>query len=379
MTADDPIFPEGLALVHPSIPDVDAVADDVKSILASGMLTNGAYVRRFEEAAQRFLGVRNCVAVASCTQGLMLVLRATGMTGEVIIPSFTFAATAHAVQWNGLTPVFADIDPLTLTMSPESAEAAITSKTSAIMATHLYGTPCDTEGLQDVADRHGLSLFFDAAHAFGSTHGGVNVGNFGTAEVFSLSPTKVLIAGEGGIVATDDDDLAYRLRVGRDYGNPGDYDCLYVGLNARMSEFHAALGLRSLETLPERIERRNELAEMYRQALGDIPGISFPSVGPGDVSTYKDFTIVVDADVFGMDAASLASALKADGIDSRRYYFPPVHEMKSYAYLENRSGADIPVTERVSRQVLTLPLWTDMSSEQVKGVAKACSLAYEYA
>ncbi len=269
-------FPDGLPLARPRVADPARVAADVEAILRSGVLTNGPYVRRFEEETSAYLGVRHCVAVSSCTAGLMLVLRAAGLSGDVIVPSFTFAATAHAVQWNGLRPVFADVDPRTLTLAPASVERAVGMHTSAILATHIYGTPCDVEGLRAVARENGLRLFFDAAHAFGSEHGGTKVGGFGDAEVFSLSPTKVVVAAEGGLIATNDDLLAERCRIGRDYGNPGDYDCAFVGLNARMSELHAATALASLSDLDERLAERNRLGRrLHGGAVGD-PGHQHP-------------------------------------------------------------------------------------------------------
>jgi dTDP-4-amino-4,6-dideoxygalactose transaminase len=196
------------------------------------------------------------------------------------------------------------------------------------------------------------------------------VGGFGDAEVFSLSPTKVLIAGEGGIIATNDDSLAERCRIGRDYGNPGDYDTRFVGLNARMSELHAATALASFEDLEERIGRRNQLAERYRKVLAGLPGIDFPSVAEGDRSTYKDFTILIDAEQFGMDAAAVAGALAAEGIQTRRYYAPPVHRQRAYRWVGPANGA-LPETDRAAARVLTLPLWTPMADEQVDGVGLA--------
>ncbi|HEX9890462.1 MAG TPA: DegT/DnrJ/EryC1/StrS family aminotransferase [Actinomycetota bacterium] len=364
-----PAFPEGLPLARPSVPDIEAVVEDVRAILPTGMFTNGKYVRELEERAAAYLGVRHCVAVSSCTAGLMLVLRASELTGEVVVPSFTFAATAHAVAWNGLRPVFADIDPRTLTLAPEAVERAVGTRTSAVLATHVYGTPADVEGLTDLARRRGIRLFFDAAHGFGSLHGGRHVGGFGDAEVFSLSPSKLLVAGEGGLVATGDDILAERIRIGRDYGNPGDYDMRFVGLNARMSEFHAAIALAYLDGLEERIERRNAIAAAYREALAAIPGISFPQVPAGDRSTYKDHTILVDPEAFGMDAEALGRALGAEGADTRRYYAPPVHVHQAYRHL---NGAHpLPVTEATAERVLTLPMWSDMSDEQVRVLGEA--------
>jgi dTDP-4-amino-4,6-dideoxygalactose transaminase len=370
-----PLFPEGLPLARPEVADPGSVASAANEILASGVLTNGPYVRRLEEKAAAYLGVRHCIAVSSCTAGLMLALRVTGLSGDVVLPSFTFSATAHAVAWNGLRPVFTDIRPDTLLLDPAAAARATGMRTSAIMATHTYGTPCDVEALSKVARRNGIRLFFDAAHAFGSRRGQAMVGGFGDAEVFSLSPTKVLIAGEGGIIATNDDALAERCRYGRDYGNPGDYDTRFVGLNARMSELHAATALASFSDLEERIARRNQLAERYRKALDEVDGIDFPTVTEGDRSTYKDFTVLVDAERFGLGADALAAGLAAEGVQTRRYYSPPVHRQRAYRTAGPSNGA-LPVTDDVAARVLTLPLWTGMDDEQVDRVGVAvCRLA----
>lgn len=373
-----PAFPDGLPLVRPALPDPERVVEGVREVLASGLLTNGPKVRQLEAAATRYLGVRHCVAVSSCTSGLMLLLRAAALTGEVVLPSFTFAATAHAIAWNGLRPVFADVDEETLTLSPMAVVRALGVRTSAILGTHTFGTPCDAEALADVARSHGIRLFFDAAHAFGSWHGDRPIGGFGDGEVFSLTPTKVLVGGEGGIIATNDDWLAERCRIGRDYGNPGDYNCVFVGLNARMSEFHAVVALESLSGLEERIQRRNDLVARYRQALDDIPGVAYPAVRPGDRSTYKDFTILIDPDAFGMDAAAVARALEAEGIETRRYYAPPVHEMHAYRALASTSG-NLKITERISSRVLTLPFWIDLTDQEVAGVANALRRVQRFA
>jgi dTDP-4-amino-4,6-dideoxygalactose transaminase len=372
-----PAFPEGLPLARPPIGDPESVASMVAPILASGMLTNGNHVREFEARASDYLGVRHCVAVSSCTAGLMLVIRALGLSGEVIVPSFTFAATAHAVAWNGLRPRFADIDPHTLTLSPEAVSQVIGVRTSAILGTHVFGTPCDVDGLSEIASRTGIALLYDAAHAFGSIRNGIHVGGFGDAEVFSLSPTKVLTSGEGGLIATNNDLLAERCRIGRDYGNPGDYDCRFVGLNARMSEIHAAIGLDSMEGLDPRIVARNEVADAYHAALATVPGISFPHVPDSDRSTYKDFTVLVDPEEFGITALQLSECLADEGIDTRRYYSPPVHTMRAYRYLSGVNGT-LSVTQRVSDQVLTLPLWGGMNDVHVIGVADAIERIHEY-
>jgi dTDP-4-amino-4,6-dideoxygalactose transaminase len=359
-----------IPLTRPSIPDPVPLLQSFEDVLTSGVLTNGPRVRDFERQAAQYLGVQYCVAVSSCTAGLMLVLRALDLSGDVIVPSFTFAATAHAVAWNGLRPVFADIDRGTLTLSPTAVSNSIGVRTSAILATHVYGTPCDVEALTRIARHNGLRLIFDAAHAFGSLRRGRRVGGFGDAEVFCLSPTFVMVAGEGGVIATNDAAIAERCRIGRDYGNPGDYDCQFVGLNARMSEFHAVLALASLDGLDDRIDRRNELAEAYVKAFADVPGLSFPSIEDGDRSTFKDLTVLVEADDFGLDADQLASTLGALGIETRRYYSPPVHEMEAYRGTKNGHG-DLTVTQRAARSALSLPMWSEMSVDIPSRVASA--------
>ncbi|MDQ4129497.1 MAG: DegT/DnrJ/EryC1/StrS family aminotransferase, partial [Actinomycetota bacterium] len=359
-------FPGGLALVRPSLPDTAGVAARLRQVLDSGILTNGPTVAALEEAVCGYLGVGHVVAVSSCTSGLMLVLQAVGTPGQVTMPSFTFAAGAHAVRWAGGQPSFADVDPLTLTLDPQDAAGRMNGA-AALFATHLYGTPCDVERLEALAATEGVPLLFDAAHALGSRRQGRLVGGFGTAEVFSLSPTKVTVAGEGGLIATNDRALAEACRLGRDYGNPGDYDCLFPGLNARMSELHATVALASLAGLDERVAHRAALAGQVRERLSGLVG--FPEVAAGDTSTYKDLTILVDADRFGLSAPELAAALRSEGIDTRRYYHPPVHRQKAYAHLV--PSRPLPVTDQVAEQVLTLPLWSHMESTAADRMADA--------
>lgn len=372
----DPAFPEGLPLVRPTIQDVPSIARSLESVLASGMLTNGPVVRRLEETAAAFLGVREVVAVSSCTAGLMLVLQAMNARGRVVVPSFTFAATAHAIRWAGGLPDWADIDAETLTLDPASA-ALGAGGASAIMAVHLYGNPCNVEGLQRQADAARIPLVYDAAHALGSRRRQRAIGGFGTAEVFSLSPTKVVVAGEGGLVATNDGGLAETVRIGRDYGNPGDYDCLFPGLNARMSELHATIGLASLRGLDARVSRRTELVERFQSAVRGLPGCTFPAVDPGDVSTFKDMTVLIDAGGFGLGADALGVALRREGIDSRRYYHPPVHRQRCYAGEPPRRP--LPVTDAAAARVLTLPLWSHMRDEQIDRLAETMMVLHAYA
>jgi dTDP-4-amino-4,6-dideoxygalactose transaminase len=260
-----------------------------------------------------------------------------------------------ALVWAGLRPVFADVDFGTTNLDPVAAEAAITPRTTAIVAVHNFGNPADITALQAVADRNGLKLVFDAAHAFGSLYGEVPVGPQGDANVYSLSPTKLLMAGEGGIVATNDDELAASIRMGREYGNSGRYDSAFAGINARMPELSALMGLHSLQRLEAAAQRRNETAALFREELGNLPGIGFQEVRPGDRCSYKDFSITVDAGRFGVNRDDLAAALEAATIDTRAYYDPPVHRQTAYRQYDTRYH--LPNTERLAARSLSLPIW----------------------
>jgi dTDP-4-amino-4,6-dideoxygalactose transaminase len=356
-----PAFSHKVQMVKPVLPGYGKIAEGVQEILSSGMVTKGRYLAEFEEAVAQHLGVKHAVAVGSCTSGLMLTYRGLGLEGEVIVPSFTFMATVSALVWNGLTPVFADVHPGTTNLDPMAAEAAVTSRTSAIVGVHNFGNPADILALQEIADRHGLKLIFDAAHGFGALYRGEPVGRQADAQVFSLSPTKLLITGEGGIVATMDDQLAKMIRIGREYGNDGNYDTVFPGLNARMPEFNALLGLHSLANLEHAALSRNETAALFHETLGRIPGIGFQEVRPGDRNSYREFSITIDPTAFGLGRDAIILALFAENIDSRRYYDPPVHRQTAYRNYFN--GGPLPHTDWLSSHSISLPMWTDMDPE----------------
>ena len=366
-----PAFDERVPLVRPALGETAGLVRRQGDILRSGILTNGPTVRELEETVAERLGVPHVVGVASCTSGLMLVLQAVGARGPVVLPSFTFSASAHAVAWAGGTPVFAEVSEDSLTLDPADAAAALQEldgRAVAMTATHVYGTPCRTEELQQLADSAGIPLVYDAAHGLGSVRQGTPVGGFGVAEVFSLSPTKVVVAGEGGLVATRDEELARALRLGRDYGNPGDYDCRFAGLNARMSELHAATALHSLSLLDDALVRRHQLVTLFWAELGAVPGVRGPVLDAGDISTYKDLTLVIDEEVTGVSARAVGVALAAEGVDSRHYYDPPIHRQQAYAHLTHRA---LPLTERLARSVISPALWSHMSEDQVRRIAHA--------
>ncbi|PZS25545.1 MAG: DegT/DnrJ/EryC1/StrS family aminotransferase [Pseudonocardiales bacterium] len=371
-----PAFAEPLPLVRPTISDIPGLARRLEQILGSGMLTNGRVVRELEDAVAQRCDVEHVVAVANCTSGLMLTLLALGAAGRVVVPSFTFAASAHAIVWAGGEPSFAEVDRMTLTLDTGDA-ASLADEANAITATHVHGAPCDVDGLTAVAESAGIPLVFDAAHALGSMRAGRPVGGFGTAEVFSMSPTKVAVAGEGGLVTTNNAELAHAIRLGRDYGNPGNYDCQFPGLSARMSELHAAVGLASLAGLDERIVHRNDLVTTFKDRAAGVPGMTYQQVRKEDVSTFKDLTLIIDPESFGLCANDLGRALAAEQIDSRRYYYPPVHRQQAYAHLPQHRK--LPVTDEIADRVLTPPLYSHMTHAQIRAVADAVVAIHKHA
>ncbi len=373
-----PRFEKLVPLVRPTLPAYDdRLAHQVAELFQTGMVTKGKYLHELEARLAEHLRVKHAVAVSSCTLGLLLTCHGLGLRGEVIVPSFTFMATVHPLAWIRAEPVFVDIDPHTWNIDPAAVEAAITDRTTAIVAVHNFGNPAPVDELQAIAKHHSLRLIFDAAHGFGSLYRGKPVGGFGDAEVFSASPTKLLTTGEGGVVATNDAELAQHIRVGREYGNPGDYGSDFPGLNARLPEFSAILGLRSLEMLEENVIRRNLVAADFRRQLLQVPGISFQGIHPYDRSSYKDLSIVICEREFGLSRDELAAALGAENVDTRRYHDPPVHTHKAYRHLPCRVA--LPVTDAVARASLSLPIWSHMDGETVRGICEALDCIHHHA
>jgi dTDP-4-amino-4,6-dideoxygalactose transaminase len=369
-----PTFDSMIPMVRPVLPKYDDLCAGVNEILESGMVTKGHYLTDFEEAVAAHLGVKHAVAVSSCTTGLMLTYRALGLTGDVVVPSFTFMATVSSLMWAGLRPVFVDVDIETGTLDPSEVENAITPDTTAIVAVHNFGNPAEIKALQAVADQRHLKLVFDAAHGFGALYQGRPLGPQGDAQVFSLSPTKLLIAGEGGMVVTNDDRLAEWIRIGREYGNNGHYDSLFPGINARMPEFNALLGLHSLDLLESAAQRRNEVASLYRRELGEVPGIGFQCVRMGNRSSYKDFSVTVEPDSSRVTRDQLQQALTAAKIDTRTYYDPPVH--RHLAYQKYAPACSLTQTDRLARASLSLPIWSHMNDETVLHICRAVKSVY---
>jgi dTDP-4-amino-4,6-dideoxygalactose transaminase len=369
---------EVIPMARPTLQVDQELWAEFRDVLSSGMLTNGANVARFEREVAEFLGAAHVVAVSSCTTGLMLALRCLAVRGEAIMPSFTFMATGHAALWNELRPVFVDCDRHSFTVDPDAVKSAVGDATGVIMATHTFGMPCDADRLADIGAEHGIPVVLDAAHAFGSSYAdGRHVGSKGTVEVFSLSPTKCLSTGEGGLVATGDAGLADELRVARDYGNPGDYDSRLVGMNGRMQELSAVIGRRGLRFLPEWLERRQELVDRYRSHLSRVPGIAVQDVSDAARAVCKDFSVVIDEEQFGLCRDDLAVMLRAEGVSSRTYFDPPVHRQVTYERFY-REEWPLPNTDWLSANILALPLFSHMGTFAVDRVCDAIEMAHDH-
>ncbi len=374
-TTNKPAFRRSIPITIPTLPNPKKLIGKYSKIIKSGMITNATTVKEFEQKCAEYLGVNYVVAVSSCTSGLMLLMKVLSLKGEVILPSFTFHATAHAAMWNGLKPVFVDCTSDTYNIDPVEVEKAITKNTSAILAVHLFGNPANVEELEKIAKKYKLKLLFDAAHAFGSKRKGRNIGSFGDAECFSLSPTKLLTSGEGGIVATNNKELAEMLKTARNYGDSGNYDCEFIGFNARMSEFNALLGIETLNLLEVNIKRRNELVSIYERELSKIPGVGFQHVDSTDRSTYKDFSIYIDENLFGITRDDLYDALLKENIIVKKYFYPPVHQQKAYKDLRQRNK--LVNTVRITKRVLSLPLYSHIEEDIVYKICQVIKNIYD--
>jgi dTDP-4-amino-4,6-dideoxygalactose transaminase len=340
---------------------------------------NGPYVKEFEKKIAEYLGVKHCIAMCNGTIALEIAIRALELKGEVIVPSFTFIATAHSLQWQEITPVFCDIDHRTHNLDPKAIEKMITPRTSGILGVHTWGRPCEIEALSDVAQKHNLKLLFDAAHAFGCSYNGRMIGNFGSAEVFSFHATKFFNTLEGGAVVTNNDDLAKKMRLMKNFGFAGYDNVVYIGTNGKMNEASAAMGLTNLESLDEFVAVNRRNYECYNSSLKDIPGIKLRQYDDHEKQNYQYIVLEVDESEAGLRRDELLKVLHAENVLARRYFYPGCHRMEPYRSYFPHAHLLLPVTEEVAKRVLVLPTGTSVSPEQISIICSIIRIAVENA
>lgn len=365
-----PAFDAPLHVGRPNIGDKQAFLAYVDQIFDRRWLSNdGPLLHEFEERIAAHLGVRHCVAMCNGTIALEIAIRATGMQGEVIVPSYTFVATAHALHWQGITPVFADIDPATHTLDPEAVRSMITPRTTGIIGVHLWGRAAPVEALQAIADEHGLKLLYDSAHAFSCSHGGKMIGNFGNCEVLSFHATKFFNSFEGGAVVTNDDALAERMRLMRNFGFSGLDQVSHPGTNGKMIEIAAAMGLVNLDAIDRVIGANRANYNSYRDALAGIPGVRLIDYDARERNNYQYVIVEVGQDCAARRDA-IVDALRAEHIMARRYFWPGCHRMEPYRSLFPHAGLMLSATERVAASVIVLPTGETMDAERIDVVAQ---------
>jgi dTDP-4-amino-4,6-dideoxy-D-glucose transaminase len=365
----------------PNVGDRKALFALLDGVLDRRWLSNGGpLVQEFERRVAELAGVRYCVATANATVALELAIRATDMSGEVIVPAFTFAATVHAVRWMGLTPVLCDVDPETGNLDPERAAERITARTGGMLGVHLWGRPCAVTQLTELAARHGLPLLFDAAQAFGARYRGRPVGGFGLAEVFSFHATKLVNAFEGGAVVTDDSGVAARVRAMHNFGIVGDDEVALVGTNGKMSEAAAAMGLVSLASMPSFVERDRRNRGRYQQALDGLPGITLLPVDPDSPPSYHHVVVRVDRGVLGLRRDELMALLRAEGVMARRYFYPGCHRMAPYTVDSDTADAPaFPHADALADTLLTLPTGEAVDDRDIDRIGGLLGVAAAHA
>jgi dTDP-4-amino-4,6-dideoxygalactose transaminase len=366
-----PAFNEKLHVGRPNIGNRDRLFERINNLLDRRWLTNnGPYVQEFEQRMADIIGVKHCIPMCNGTVALEIAIRAAGLTGEVILPSFTFIATAHALQWQEITPVFCDIDPHTYTINPWRVESMITPRTSGIIGVHLWGQTCNVEALTEIAQKHNLKLMFDAAHAFGCSYKGQMIGNFGDAEVFSFHGTKFFNTFEGGAVATNDDELAAKIRLMKNFGFAGFENVNYIGTNGKMSEVCAAMGLTGLESLAEFVAVNYRNYKQYQREVRDIPGVKLLTYNEAEKCNYQYIVLEIDEEITQFSRDQLVKILWAENILARRYFYPGCHRMEPYRSYFPHAGLLLPETESLGKRVLVLPTGTALGADEISQICQ---------
>ncbi len=375
-----PLFNQKLHVGSPNIGDRQRLLALFNDILDRRWLTNiGVYVQEFEGRIADLLGVKHCIAICNGTVALEIAIRAVGLTGEVIVPAFTFIATAHALQWQEIRPVFCDIEPQSHTLDPHRVEELITPHTSGIIGVHLWGRPCNIDGLNEIAHRHNLKLLFDAAHAFGCSYKGRMIGGFGDAEVFSFHATKFLNTFEGGAVVTDNDELARKIRLMKNFGFAGYDNVVFIGTNGKMSEVSAVMGLTGLDSLEEFITSNYRNYKQYRSELNAIPGVKLVTYDETENLNYQYIILEIDEELSHISRDELVEILHAENVLARRYFYPGCHRMEPYRSYFPHARLLLPETEKLVKRVLSLPTGTAVGESEIAQICQIIRLVIDNA
>lgn len=358
-----------ITVTSPLLPDLGELVRSLEQIWKYRWLTNnGPFHQKLETELCKYLKVRHLSLFTNGTLPLITALQALRITGEVITTPYSFVATTHAIWWNGLKPVFVDIDPVTCNLNPDKIEEAITPRTTAIMPVHVYGTPCDTERIQAIADKHGLKVIYDAAHAFGVEVNGKSILEAGDMSTLSFHATKVYNTVEGGALIMRDKETKQYIDYLRNFGFSGETEIVAPGINSKMDEIRAAYGLINLKQADAAIESRRQMAMRYRDALKDVKGISYLEDTPGVRHNYAYFPIFIDADTYGMMRDELYAKMKKGNVLGRRYFYPLISNLSVYRSLETADPNHLPVANKVADSVICLPMYAGLTKEEVERV-----------
>lgn len=361
-------------VTQPVLPPLEEFTEYLKSIWENKILTNnGPFHQQLEKELAEYLGVKYISLFSNGTLALVTALQALKITGEVITTPFSFVATTHALWWNNIKPVFVDIEPQTFNLDPIKVEAAITPQTTAILPVHVYGNPCQIDQLQRIADTYGLKLIYDAAHAFGVKVNGNSVLNFGDLSIMSFHATKVYHTIEGGAIICHDEATKKRIDNLKNFGFVNEVTVVAPGINAKMNEVQAAMGLLQLKYVDAAIQKRKQITILYRQKLKEISGIKVLNDMPNVEHGYSYFPILIDAEEYGLTRDEVYEKLKENNIYGRRYFYPLISQFPTYRGLQSSSAENLPIAEEVAQKVLCLPIFPDLPLDTVEFI---CSLVY---
>ena len=360
---------DSVRVTSPLLPPLEEFTTMLEDIWQRRWITNnGQYHQQLEQALAEYLKVPYISLFTNGTLPLLTALQALDIKGEVITTPYSFVATTHSIWWNGCTPVFVDIDPETGNIDPAKIEAAITPRTSAIMPVHVYGNPCQTKEIQDIADRHGLKVIYDAAHAFGVEVDGESVLNVGDMSTLSFHATKVYNTLEGGAIIMHDAKTKQRIDYLKNFGFAGEIEVVAPGINSKMDEVRCAYGLLNLKQVDAAIAHRRRVAEKYREALRDVPGIRFFDDMPGVRHNYGYFPIFVNAEEYGMTRDELYFKMQKAGVYGRRYFYPLISTFSPYRELPSAAPENLPVATKMANEVICLPMHQDLTEKDIERV-----------